>query len=39
MRADIRFVAIGFACMFLFVNCEAANIRLLKGTFGKKVPY
>ena len=39
MRADIRFVAIGFACMFLFVNCEAANIRLLMGTFGKKVPY
>ena len=22
MRADIRFVAIGFACMFLFVTCE-----------------
>lgn len=39
MRADIRFVATGFACMFLFVNCEAANIRLLMGTFGKKVPY
>ncbi len=39
MRADIRFVSVGFACMFLFVNCEAANIRLLMRTFGKKVPY
>ena len=39
VRADIRFVSMGFACMFLFVNCEAANIRLLMRTFGKKVPY
>lgn len=39
MRADIRFVSMGFACMFLFINCEAANIRLLMRTFGKKVPY
>lgn len=39
VRADIRFVFMGFACMFLFVNCEAANIRLLMRTFGKKVPY
>ena len=39
VRADIRFVFMGFACMFLFVNCEAANIRLLMRTFGKKVSY
>ncbi len=39
VRADIRFVFMGVACMLLFVNCEAANIRLLMRTFGKKVPY
>lgn len=37
--ADLRFLAPGIGCMFLFVNCEAANIRLLMGTFKRKVPY
>lgn len=38
VKADIRYVAAGFACMFIFINCEASNIRLLMKTFNKKVP-
>lgn len=38
-RADIRFVIPACLCMFVFLNCEAANIRLLMKTFHKKVPY
>ena len=38
-RAELKFVVPAFFCMFVFINCEAANIRLLMKTFHKKVPY
>ena len=38
-RAELRFVLPAFFCMFVFINCEAANIRLLMRTFHKKIPY
>lgn len=39
LKADLRFLLPGIVCMFLVVNCEAANIRLLMRTFQQKVPY
>lgn len=39
LKADLRYILPGIGCMFLVVNCEAANIRLLMRTFKKKVPY
>lgn len=38
VKADIRYVMLGFLCMLVFISCEAANIRLLMRTFQKKVP-
>lgn len=38
-RADIRYVLMGCLCMAVFINCEAANIRLLMRTFRRTVPF
>lgn len=38
-RAEIGYVLLGCLCMVVFINCEAANIRLLMRTFQKKVPF
>lgn len=39
LRADIKYLFLGCLCMLVFINCEAANIRLLMRTFQKKVPF
>lgn len=38
-RSELWLLLPGLGCMLLFVNCEAANIRMLMRTFSRSVPY